>query len=66
MIRTNSQKHERQRKEEEQGTKANRFSDRTDTMRHKGTLSEWLRIKGARVKNKAHKNKNVTIIQAMR
>lgn len=36
MIRTDSQKHERQREEEEQGTKPNRFTDRADAMRRKG------------------------------
>jgi len=73
MIRTNSQKHERQCEEEEQGTKTNRFTERADAMRHEGALSERFRrycnktrAKGARVKNKTHKNKNVTIIQARR
>jgi hypothetical protein len=73
MIRTNSQKHERQSEEEEQGTKTNRFTERADAMRHEGRCQsgsgdivtrQW--PKGARTENKTHKNKNVTIIQARR
>jgi hypothetical protein len=43
MIRTDSQKHERQCEEEEQGAKPNRFTERADAMRHEVALSERLR-----------------------